>query len=64
MDNKFENNNEKEINNENRYKNKKIAIISGMIVTALIICFFGTYLVADKLINSKYVKETEEDKAV
>lgn len=39
MDNKFEHNNEKEINNENRYKNKKIAIISGMIITALIICF-------------------------
>ncbi len=65
MDNKFENNNEKEINNENRYKNKKIAIISGMIITALIICFFGTYLVADKLINPKYANETkEEDKAV
>ena len=65
MDNKFEHNNEKEINNENRYKNKKIAIISGMIITALIICFFGTYLVADKLINPKYANETkEEDKAV
>lgn len=34
MRNKFKNINEKEINNENKYTNKKLAITSGIIVTA------------------------------
>lgn len=65
MKNKFENSNEKEINNENKYTNKKLAIISGIIVTALVISFFGSYFITNRLTNPKYAKNTtEEDKTV
>lgn len=65
MKNKFENNNKKEISNENKYTNKKLSIISGIIVTALVISFFGSYFITDRLTNPKYVKNaTEEEKTV
>ena len=60
MKNKFENSNEKEINNENKYTNKKLAIISGIIVTALVISFFGSYFITNRLTNPKYVSDTTE----
>ena len=60
MKNKFENNNEKIINNENKYTNKKLAIISGVIVTALVISFFGSYFITNRLTNPKYVSDTTE----
>ena len=65
MKNKFENNNEKIINNENKYTNKKLAIISGVIVTALVISFFGSYFITNRLTNPKYTKNTTgEEKTV
>lgn len=60
MKNKFENSNEKEINNENKYTNKKLAITSGIIVTALVISFFGSYFITNRLTNPKYVSDTTE----
>ena len=45
--------------------NKKLAIISGMIVFALVISFFGSYFITNRLTNPKYAKNTtEEDKTV
>ena len=65
MKNIFENNDKKQINNENKYTNKKLAIISGMIVFALVISFFGSYFITNRLTNPKYAKNTtEEDKTV
>ena len=60
MRNKFKNINEKEINNENKYTNKKLAITSGIIVTALVISFFGSYFITNRLTNPKYVSDTTE----
>ena len=60
MRNKFKNINEKEINNENNYTNKKLAITSGIIVTALVISFFGSYFITNRLTNPKYVSDTTE----
>lgn len=65
MKNKFENNNKKEISNENKYTNKKLSIISGIIVTALVISFFGSYFITNRLTNPKYANNTtEEEKTV
>ena len=65
MRNKFKNINEKEINNENKYTNKKLAITSGIIVTALVISFFGSYFITNRLTNPKYANNTtEEEKTV
>ena len=65
MKNIFKNNDKKQINNENKYTNKKLAIISGMIVFALVISFFGSYFITNRLTNPKYAKNTtEEDKTV
>lgn len=65
MKNIFENNNKKEINNENKYTNKKLSIISGIIVFALIISFFGSYFITNRLTNPKYAKNnTDVDKTV
>lgn len=60
MRNKFKNINEKEINSENKYTNKKLAITSGIIVTALVISFFGSYFITNRLTNPKYVSDTTE----
>ena len=60
MRNKFKNINEKEINNENKYTNKKLAITSGIIVTALVISFFGSYFITNRLTNPKYVSDTTD----
>ena len=43
MKNIFKNNDKKQINNENKYTNKKLSIISAIIVFALVVSFFGTY---------------------
>ena len=58
MNSKFE-------NNEDKYINKKLAIISGIIVFAIVGCFFATYFITDRLTNPKYVKNNnEEEKTV
>ena len=58
MNSKFE-------NNEDKYINKKLAIISGIIVFAIVGCFFATYFITDRLTNPKYVNNNaEEDKTV
>ena len=65
MKNIFENNNKKEINNENKYTNKKLSIISIIIVFALIISFFASYFITNRLTNPKYAKNnTDVDKTV
>ena len=52
-------------NNEDKYINKKLAIISGVIVFAIVGCFFATYFITDRLTNPKYVKNNgEEEKTV
>lgn len=58
MKNIFENNDKKEINNENKYTNKKLSIISGIIVFTLIISFFGNYFITNRLTNPKYAKNS------
>ena len=58
MNSKFE-------NNEDKYINKKLAIISGIIVFAIVGCFFATYFITDRLTNPKYVNNNaEEEKTV
>ena len=58
MNSKFE-------NNEDKYINKKLAIISGIIVFAIVGCFFATYFITDRLTNRKYVNNNaEEEKTV
>ncbi len=65
MKNIFENNDKKEINNENKYTNKKLSIISGIIVFTLIISFFGSYFITNRLTNPKYTKnDTDKEKTV
>ena len=44
MKNIFKNNDKKQINNENKYTNKKLSIISAIIVFALVVSFFGSYI--------------------
>ena len=53
MNSKFE-------NNEDKYINKKLAIISGIIVFAIVGCFFATYFITDRLTNPKYVNNNAE----
>lgn len=57
MNNKFE-------NRENKHINKKIAILSGVIVFALLISFFGTYFIVDRFTNPKYTQNNTKDKTV
>ena len=58
MNSKFE-------NNEDKYINKELAIISGIIVFAIVGCFFATYFITDRLTNPKYVNNNaEEEKTV
>ena len=65
MKNIFKNNDKKQINNENKYTNKKLSIISAIIVFALVVSFFGSYFITNRLTNPKYAKNTtEEDKTV
>ncbi|MDU5262353.1 MAG: hypothetical protein E6176_07990, partial [Clostridium celatum] len=65
MKNIFKNNDKKQINNENKYTNKKLSIISAIIVFALVVSFFGSYFITNRLTNPKYSKNTtEEDKTV
>lgn len=54
MNSKFE-------NNEDKYINKKLAIISGIIVFAIVGCFFATYFITDRLTNPKYVNNNDEE---
>ena len=61
----FKNNDKKQINNENKYTNKKLSIISAIIVFALVVSFFGSYFITNRLTNAKYSKNIrEKDKTV
>ena len=61
----FKNNDKKQINNENKYTNKKLSIISAIIVFALVVSFFGSYFITNRLTNAKYSKNIKEkDKTV
>ena len=45
-------------------KNKRSCILSGIIVLALIICFFGSYLLSGKLLNKENLSNQNYDKTV
>lgn len=45
-------------------KNKKSCILSGIIVLALIICFFGSYILSGKLLNKENLSNQNYDKTV
>lgn len=45
----------------NKNSNKKISILAGIIVFAVVVSFFGTYIISDRLINPKYTQEKEAD---
>lgn len=45
---------------EEKKTNRRIAIISLEIVVALVISFFGTYFITDRLTNPKYTQEDTE----
>lgn len=61
MNNKFNN---KNLNNEKKY-NKKLSVLSAVIVLALVASFFGSYFITDRLTNPKYAEENNEsDKTV
>lgn len=65
MNKEFRSSNEKEVNRVNKYTNKKLSIISGIIVFALIVSFLGSYFITDRLTNPKYKQDgTNQDKAV
>lgn len=64
MKNIFKNNDKKQINNENKYTNKNLSIISAIIVFAIVVSFFGSYFITNRLTNPKYAKNTTEDKTV
>lgn len=61
MNNKFNN---KDLNNEKKY-NKKLSLLSSVIVLALVVSFFGSYFITDRLTNPKYAEgSNESDKTV
>ncbi|MEN8076426.1 hypothetical protein ABFP60_05640 [Clostridioides difficile] len=61
MNNEFNN---KNLNNEKKY-NKKLSVLSAVIVLALVASFFGSYFITDRLTNPKYAEENNEaDKTV
>lgn len=62
MNNEFNN---KDLNNEKKYKNKKLSLLSTVIVLALVVSFFGSYFITDILTNPKYSEANNEvDKTV
>lgn len=55
----------KEINNKNKYINKKLSIISGILVFAILVSFLGSYFITDRLTNPKYAEDaTDKEKTV
>lgn len=61
MSNEIYDKDKKEVKFENKHFNKKISILAGIIVFAVIVSFFGAYIISDRLINPKYSQEKEED---
>lgn len=51
----------KEFNNQEKFTNKKIAILSGIIILALLVSCLGTYFITDRLTNEKYSNNSEEE---
>ena len=55
MNNNFQDYNEEEYNNEDKKENKKrIRNRVNLFIVLLIVCFFSTYFIVDRLTNSKY----------
>lgn len=55
MNNNFQDYNEKEYNNEEKKENKKrIRNRVTLFIVLLIVCFFSTYFIVDRLTNNKY----------
>ena len=55
MNNNFQEYNEKEYNNvEKKEKKKSIRNKVTLFIVLLIVCFFSTYFIVDRLTNSKY----------
>ena len=50
-----------EVKFDNKHFNKKISILAGIIVFAVVVSFFGAYIISDRLINPKYSQEKEDD---
>lgn len=62
MNNKFNN---KDLNDGRKYANKKLSLLSTIIVLAIVVSFFGSYFITDRLTNSKYTEGNNElDKTV
>lgn len=61
MNNDFFDNKNKEIENNEKYTNKKISLLSAIIVLALIVSFFGSYFLTDRLTNPKYTESNNEN---
>ena len=55
MNNNFQDYNEEEYSNEDKKENKKrIRNRVNLFIVLLIVCFFSTYFIVDRLTNSKY----------
>ena len=52
------------IGKQKKYLNKKISILSGIIVLAVVICFFCTYFFTGKLLNKDNLNNQNDDKTV
>ena len=52
------------IGKQKKHLNKKISILSGIIVLAVVICFFGTYFFTGKLLNKDNLNNQNDDKTV
>lgn len=61
MSNEIYDKDKEEVKFENKHSNKKISILAGIIVFAVVVSFFGTYIISDRLINPKYTQEKEAD---
>ena len=61
MSNEMHGKDKEEVKFENKHFNKKISILSGIIVFAVVVSFFGAYIISDRLINPKYSQEKEDD---
>lgn len=61
MSNEMHGKDKEEVKFENKHFNKKISILAGIIVFAVVVSFFGTYIISDRLINPKYSQEKEDD---
>ena len=61
MSNEMHGKDKEEVKFENKHFNKKISILAGIIVFAVVVSFFGAYIISDRLINPKYSQEKEDD---